>query len=179
MHEYAYEHCSRDLASEKLKQGFVVDEEGMKGIQYRWEFLRRNEGYKKDYYKSLKAIKGFRQLGWYSETGFEELDFCKKWRLGVPIAPEKSFASLEKEVRKEVNALSFDIFIKDNLGRKNKKQYVRLFLYSMLKPDDYFFQPVTGWGCCECRQSSQGRHNPGPPLWHQWDGLPPPARHQA
>ncbi len=76
--------------------GISVDDDGMNEIRYAWEFLRRNTNYREDYNRSLKEVEDFRELGWYSETGPTEFDFCRRWRLGVPINPDQSFDELTK-----------------------------------------------------------------------------------
>ena len=147
MSEYAYEHCPRVLAMAKLFAGFTVNDTALNELKYRWEFLRRNEGYVKDYNKSLKEVEGFRELGWLSETGFEELPFCKKWRVGVPVSPKKNFNQLRNQVEKEVNKYisARKRSLQDTLGGQYKEQFIRLFLESILKPVDYFLFPVSGW----------------------------------
>ena len=91
MSEYAYEHCPLYSAKDKLIKGFTVNDYALEELKYRWDFLRRNKGYKEDYDKSSNEVDGFRELKWLSEAGFSELDFCKKWRIGVPVPPDKPF----------------------------------------------------------------------------------------
>lgn len=60
--------------------------------RYKLEFLRRNPSYLKSYEKLQKTlIKKYSDWAPHDEMTPEEIDFCKKWKIGNVFAPGKSY----------------------------------------------------------------------------------------
>jgi hypothetical protein len=76
----------RDLFKTQLRD----PESDRQYARYRWEFLRRNPEYIKDFENLQKKIE---KSGFYPPNGphLEEAAFCDKWRVTVPLSPYFGF----------------------------------------------------------------------------------------
>ena len=71
----------------------TLSDDQKKYAKYKWEFLRRNPEYIKDYEKLQDTLEE-KYAGWAPPTGemvSEEIEFCKKWKIGSQLPPENSY----------------------------------------------------------------------------------------
>jgi len=76
----------------------VLTDQMINLAKYKWEFLRRNPRYIADYEKLYKTIE--ENYGdWAPPDGRmikEEVEFCKKWKIGNALSPNQSYADWTK-----------------------------------------------------------------------------------
>jgi len=97
-----------------------LSDDQTKYARYKWEFLRRNPGYIKDW-ENLTNVLGEKYGDfWSSPTGEmpkEEIEFCKKWKIACQLPPENSYDDYTTHIEErhpipdeeeEVNGIDFD-----------------------------------------------------------------------
>jgi hypothetical protein len=71
-----------------------LSDDQIKYAKYKWEFLRRNPEYIKDWEK-FQDILEERYEGWTGppngEMSKEEIEFCKKWKISCQLPPQSSY----------------------------------------------------------------------------------------
>ena len=93
----------------------TLSDDQIKYARYKWEFLRRNPGYIKDWenlQKDLEKIYSEFEEPPYGPQGHSkiEIKFCKKWRIGNPLCPYNRYDDLipdnEKKLMDELSELT-------------------------------------------------------------------------
>lgn len=101
----------------------TLSEDQIKYARYKWEFLRRNPEYIKDWKKLDEALEEF----WLADrVGSppgeimikDEIEFCKKWKIACQLPPENSYEDytthieerhpIPVEESKDENSIDFD-----------------------------------------------------------------------
>ena len=99
--------------------------------KYKWEFLRRNPEYRKEWEKLQSTVKKiYDECPSFDPPGGitrEEIDFCKKWNIFSPLCPDKSFYEKTKGVSNvvgmEINGkLILDEKARNELDEKRLKR---------------------------------------------------------
>ncbi|MDH3566038.1 MAG: DUF6499 domain-containing protein, partial [Desulfobacteraceae bacterium] len=71
----------------------TLSDDQIKYARYKWEFLRRNPEYIKDWQKLEDTLR--EKYGDYyppsGEMSKEEIEFCKKWKISCQLPPQSSY----------------------------------------------------------------------------------------
>jgi hypothetical protein len=77
-----------------------LDDQGQdQFLNYRWEFLRRNQDYIEEFEELVAILEEKYDGVWRSDFGTmsqEETDFCIKWKIGQPISPRIGIKNLKE-----------------------------------------------------------------------------------
>lgn len=110
--------------------------------KYKWEFLRRNPEYRKEWEElsNLLDLRDSENDDWRSpdwSLAPEEINFCKNWRIAVPLSPDTSYDNFTLPYVNKVPE-----------GMDSRKINIHGFMFEILFPESFIEKPIKtihGW----------------------------------
>lgn len=97
--------------------------------KYKWEFLRRNPRYIKSYEKMQKTM--LKTYGdWAPPDDMltrEEIDFCKIWKIGLPLSPYQSYSDFTSNEAVQLNPDGTQEIVKAKILDCHRRMHLWMF----------------------------------------------------